>query len=363
MACITPFKVNSINFNIHLKNTKSYAKNTFFPLNNSASGIPGEICTAVDINTTANQIYQHNHPKIKVLSNNIQKLQPKDIFKMEVNTILMSPPCQPFTRVGNKKDIDDARTNALVHICSILPDLHTIDYILMENVKGFETSLARDLYIKSLESSGFEYQEFLLSPTEIGVPNTRFRYYCLARRSAFPFKSDKILTRLPNTESKQTCQTVEEFLKDVDEPFGNDYTSYLLGDDNLMKRAGLLDIKHSVSTNTICFTKAYTHYAEGTGSVFCPGTEKELKKAFAEIKEKNMSPDERLTKLKSLKLRYFTPREVARLMSFPNEFTFPIGLKNKQQYRVLGNSINVAIVGKLIEILCKDNVEPNLKIM
>lgn len=262
----------------------------------------------------------------------------------------MSPPCQPFTRVGNKKDVDDARSNALVHICSILPELTTIDLILMENVKGFETSQARDLYMEALNQSGFEYQEFLLSPTEIGVPNTRNRYYCLARRKPFSFKTESILERLPNRIEEFQCPTVSTILPNVDK----DNNDYLLSDDLLSKRAWLLDITYSNSTNTRCFTKAYTHYAEGTGSIHCPVERKQLDDVFAEIQNDSLSPDYKLAKLKTLKLRYFTPAEVAKLMSFPDKFTFPPETTNKQRYRVLGNSINVAVVRKLIELLCKN---------
>lgn len=319
----------------------------------AASGVPGEVCVAIDINTTANQVYRHNHPQTNVLNNNIQKFMPKQILKMDVNTILMSPPCQPFTRVGNKKDVDDARSNALVHICKILPELTTIEFILMENVKGFETSQARDLYIEALEQSGFHHQEFLLSPTEIGVPNTRYRYYCLARRcKAFSFKSNTILQRLPNAMCDVKCPQIDIALPSVNE--AKDYTEYMLSDDLLSKRAWLLDITHSTSTNTRCFTKAYTHYAEGTGSVFCPVSEKQLDAVFDEIQSELCTPEEKLSKLKSLNLRYFTPTEIAKLMSFPDTFSFPPETTNRQRYRVLGNSINVAVVGKLIDILYSD---------
>lgn len=314
---------------------------------------------AADINTTANAIYRHNHPDIKLLSNNIQKFKAKDLLKLDVNTILMSPPCQPFTRVGNKKDVADARSNALVHICEMLPDLHSIQYILMENVKGFEISQARDLYIDALQRAGFELQEFLLSPTEIGVPNSRLRYYCLARKSKpFTFKTETILERLPSTvnESKK-CKTIEEALKDVEPPKDVDYTPFLLSDDILLKRLRVLDIKYPSSRTTNCFTKAYTHYAEGTGSIFCPVDEKQANTVFDEIKKSTLSSEGQLIKLKSLKMRYFTPQEVAKLMSFPSEFTFPDETTAKQRYRVLGNSINVAIVGKLIEFLVNDNKE------
>lgn len=326
-----------------------------FIFHSIASGVPGEVCAAVDINTTANHVYQYNHSDTKLLNNNIQKFTPQTILKMNVNTILMSPPCQPFTRVGNKKDIDDARSNALVHICSILPELITIDFILMENVKGFETSQARDLYIDALQQSGFQYQEFLLSPTEIGIPNTRYRYYCLAarRKQPFSFQCDSILERLPNAANDIKCPTIEMFLPDINKDDIN-LIEFRLADNILLKRAWLLDITHSTSINTRCFTKAYTHYAEGTGSVYCPVEKNRLDDTFKEIQNESLSSDEKLNKLKSLNLRYFTPFEIAKLMCFPDKFSFPSDTTNKQRYRLLGNSINVAVVGKLIEILYND---------
>lgn len=286
------------------------------------------------------------------MNNNIQKFTPQAISGMNVNAILMSPPCQPFTRVGNKRDIADARSNGLVHICNILPELTAIDYILMENVKGFETSQARDVYTAALTQSGFQYQEFLLSPTAIGVPNTRYRYYCLARRKRFSFQCNSILERLPNAVDDINCPTIDMLLPNVN---GN-HIEFRLDDDILMKRAWLLDITFSESTNTRCFTKAYTHYAEGTGSVHCPVGKKRLDDVFAEIQNESLPSDEKLAKLNSLNLRYFMPAEIAKLMNFPDKFTFPSDTTNRQRYRLLGNSINVAVVGQLIEILYKDSI-------
>jgi len=52
-------------------------------------------------------------------------------------------------------------------------------------------------------------------------------------------------------------------------------------------------------------------------------------------------------------MRYFTPREVARLMGFPEapEFTFPDSCANILCYRLLGNSLNVTVVSTLLEHL------------
>lgn len=147
------------------------------------SGLNGQVAAAVDINTVANEVYQYNFPRINLINRNIQSLTPKEISQLNVNVILMSPPCQPFTRNGKYLDANDSRTDSFIYLINMLDQLTNIEYILMENVKGFECSSVRNMFIRKLKECDFTFQEFLLSPTCVGVPNSRLRYYCIARRS------------------------------------------------------------------------------------------------------------------------------------------------------------------------------------
>jgi hypothetical protein len=61
--------------------------------------------------------------------------------------------------------------------------------------------------------------------------------------------------------------------------------------------------------------------------------------------------------LGSLGLRYFTPREIANLHSFPQHFTFPPGVSFRQQCALLGNSLSVAVVAHLLRYLLCDRLE------
>jgi tRNA (cytosine38-C5)-methyltransferase len=54
-----------------------------------------------------------------------------------------------------------------------------------------------------------------------------------------------------------------------------------------------------------------------------------------------------------LKLRYFTPREIARLHGFPDEFEFPDSLNDHQKYALLGNSLTTNLVAELLCCLIK----------
>ncbi|VDQ09700.1 unnamed protein product [Trichobilharzia regenti] len=53
--------------------------------------------------------------------------------------------------------------------------------IILENVKGFEHSEPWRRLIEVLNTSGYEYQQFLLSPLQFGIPNCRLRFYLVAR--------------------------------------------------------------------------------------------------------------------------------------------------------------------------------------
>ena len=159
--------------------------------------MPGEIFGSIDINENANSTYQHNFPETKCMNKNIQKLNIKDF--QSVNCIFMSPPCQPFTRNGKFKDINDRRSDAFLSVCNIIEkkQLPLLSYILMENVMGFEKSQMRTIFIDALKAAGFYHQEFVVSPHQIGVPNTRHRYYCIARKTEpFKFSSTDIVSKL-----------------------------------------------------------------------------------------------------------------------------------------------------------------------
>lgn len=91
-------------------------------------------------------------------------------------------------RNGLVKDIDDERAKPLLHIIeNIIPESQSLKYILVENVKGFECSLARDKLVSTLSRSGFTYREFLLSPVHFGICNSRLRYYLLAKKKPLDF--------------------------------------------------------------------------------------------------------------------------------------------------------------------------------
>nr|CAD7407720.1 unnamed protein product [Timema poppensis] len=342
-----------------------------------------EVVAAADINTLANHVYRHNFPGTRLIQRNIQSLTVQEVDDMTVEMIVMSPPCQPFTRVGLKKDVSDVRTCSLLHVLALLPDLKdSFRYLLVENVRGFESSQARDHLVSTLDSIDFSYQEFMLSPSQFSIPNTRHRYYLVAKRRplAFCFENTRSLsTELPfslhdsSSESESVsnllstlnlkhrslvdrhntdeapCYPVDQILETGKSE--EHMAQFLVPDKVLGKHVKLLDIVGPSSTRSCCFTKAYTHYVEGTGSVLSPAGADAAGRELERVSAIEPGSEQQVERLRTLQLRYFTDREIARLMGFPEVFTFPQDVSRKQKYRLLGNSVNVHVVALLILLL------------
>ncbi|XP_028933375.1 tRNA (cytosine(38)-C(5))-methyltransferase isoform X1 [Ornithorhynchus anatinus] len=339
-----------------------------------------------------------------------QGISLQEFDRLSFDVMLMSPPCQPFTRTGLRGDAADGRTKSFLYLLRILPRLRKPPrYILLENVKGFEGSATRDLLVQTIEKCGFQYQEFLLSPTSLGIPNSRLRYFLIAKlqSSPFPFQvRGQILTEFPepgsgnsprrevavaggseraaepgkeeNTEPRCRSadgtprpgreavlfklETAEEmqrkrqrdgdlsvemlrgFLEEDSGP-----SRYFLPPKPLLRYGLLLDVVKPTCRRSTCFTKGYGSYVEGTGSVLQTAEEVQIEDVYEALE--TLPEEEKLRKLATLKLRYFTPREIANLHGFPPEFGFPEQISTKQRYRLLGNSLNVLVVAKLIAIL------------
>lgn len=291
-------------------------------------------------------------------------LRLENLKKFDIDTILMSPPCQPFTRNGLKNDTNDPRTNSFLHLLELLPQLN-IDNILVENVKGFESSNMRSILIDTLEKNDFQVQEFILSPSQFGIPNSRHRYYCLAKKrpGKFPFQTNSIVSyfihfyfiiiysiiylqclqmeTLPFALDEQECYPIENILDK-----SSDLDEFFLPEKVLVKYVKIVDICYKNSRRSCCFTKGYGRYVQGTGSVFTSLDKGEIDAIYKQLEHKDD-----IGLMKNLRFRYFTPKEISRLMCFPENYSFPETISNKQKYMVLGNSINVKVVSELIKLL------------
>lgn len=175
------------------------------------------------------------------------------------------------------------------------------------------------------------------------------------KMAALNSKHKCLVQESPKT-SEGACYSLNHILQT--DKSSNYFEQFSVPDSVLRKYARILDIVGPHSTRSCCFTKAYGYYVEGTGSVFSPSSPNVITNAFEQCHLRSWDNGEQLELLRGLGLRYFTPREVARLMCFPDQaFGLPSDVTIRQSYRLLGNSLNVHVVALLILLMTAgDNI-------
>ena len=299
---------------------------------------------------------------------------------------LMSPPCQPHTRQNNtkKRDLNDKRSAALIHLIEIMETIITPpSFFLLENVVNFESSESCKLLTKALKNRGYGFKVFNLSPTDLGIPNTRPRIFLLASRDS---RTSFVLP--PSMTATNRCKEIRDCVNPA-----NDTIDAFLVPKHTLEASGSFsfDIVTSSSQRSACFTHSYYRYMKGTGSILL--MDKDLaKKKFAGHTnsldymistqkhedvlvngtgisnvdkkrkrgecEKTVDEDAPGQSRGTLpwydpfvnKLRYFSPNEIASLLGFPSTFEFPTGVSLKKQYALVGNSLHVSLVTELLKL-------------
>uniref|UniRef100_A0A673MBM3 tRNA (cytosine(38)-C(5))-methyltransferase n=1 Tax=Sinocyclocheilus rhinocerous TaxID=307959 RepID=A0A673MBM3_9TELE len=253
-------------------------------------------------------------------------------------------------------------------------------------------SIYRDALLKTLRECDHSFQEFLISPTSLGIPNSRLRYFLIARRppGSFSFPTSIIegfpMSESPNSltvphshptssecerektgmiifkleteqelerkriqDSQETVRRLQDFLQEDEE--GMD--QYLLPPKTLLRYALLMDVVQPSSRRSVCFTK-------GCVSMYYDEYLLYFIYIFSYIFYNVSMYDVCTLSMKC--------RSLARLccLCITHAFTyfvsicffyilcvsaFPKHISIKQQYRVLGNSLNVHVVSHLIRLL------------
>ncbi|CXH89259.1 DNA (cytosine-5)-methyltransferase, putative [Plasmodium berghei] len=87
----------------------------------------------------------------------------------------------------NPFDIEkDKRVYSFFHVCNLLKNMNVNNlpkYIFIENVKNFESSFSFLYFINSIKNN-YNFQTYLLSPLQFGIPNERLRFYCICKRKS-----------------------------------------------------------------------------------------------------------------------------------------------------------------------------------
>lgn len=268
-----------------------------------------EIVYAVDFDKYAVNTYNTNFE---------HKAECKDVKDIDysqigdVDLFIGGFPCQSFSTVNPTKDTNDARANLYKEIVKFL---HTKrpQYFICENVKGLITLQKGDIInkiVSEFSEAGYNVSYKLLRAVEFGIPQKRERVFIVGIRSDLNinFKFPSIVNSEDNPS--RLSQVVDKL--DITEQkyyFSEKAVLGMKNAKNNMKRGLWQDLEKPCLTLTSHLAKTSLNSRD---PVLLVNPEKEL-------------------------YRRFTPREAARIQSFPDDFIFPDS--ETQAYKQIGNAV------------------------
>ncbi len=273
----------------------------------------GTTATGIDISGKALEIYQRNfgHP---VISKTIESLTADDLAGAcrEDSLWWMSPPCQPHTRRGLQRDLQDTRSKALVNVVRLVQQCRPA-HLGLENVPEFADSESRQLLESALDECGYQFGSLTLCPTRLGATNRRERFYLIASQGDVePWRPPQPVPQQPRLEEEPDLAQLI-----LDAELQADYQNAI----HVVDREAFL----SGSATTRCFTSAYGRSPVGSGSYLDSGNW----------------------------VRRFSPREILWQLGFPQDFYLP-HLPCKRLWPVVGNSLSRAAVRHVLQHLPVD---------
>lgn len=291
-----------------------------------------------DIMADSRDTYLFNYPKDTYILSDIRKLSIQEIKSQlkgrKVDVIIGGPPCQGFSNMGNKNSADPR--NTLFESYVKIVDFLKPKCFLFENVRGLQT-MFEGRYLRNVISSfisiGYKVHYSLLDTSLYGVPQKRQRIILFGCLSDLPF-----FFPFPNVEpygSLKAYRNVGEAIGDLADKgpeFPNQiplkHSAKVVARYRLIPEGGKLpspdqlppDIRRSNFGNTYCRLDRAK-----VSSTIVPGNNALPIHPFLD--------------------RSLTPREAARIQTFPDTYIFQ-GDRRSQCIQI-GNAVPPLFAAKL----------------
>jgi len=267
-----------------------------------------KIVYANDIDKNACKIFEENF-KIKPDNRDIRKVKSRELPDFDILT--GGFPCQSFSIVAQnpkRLGIKDDKGKLFFEMCRILRQKKPKCFIA-ENVKGLLSANNKEafpLIIKEFEKCGYRVVYSLINSVHFKVPQKRERVIIVGIRNNLNIKFD-----FPGA----VCLSEKEYAvlkKVIEKKVDKKYYFSKKAVDGMMRKRKNMNKGRAQNLNKPCNTVG-AHLAKvslnSTDPVLCQNG----------------------------KYRRFTPREVARIQSFPD--TFILTGSEGAQYRALGNAV------------------------
>ena len=274
----------------------------YYPSNNM------DIVYANDIDDNACRLFEENFG-IKPDNRDIREIKSEELPDFDILT--GGFPCQSFSIVAQnpkRLGIKDEQGKLFFEMCRILRKKQPMCFIA-ENVKGIMSANKKEafpLIIEEFEKSGYRVTHSLLNAANYGVPQKRERVIIVGFRNDLDINFE--FPDMPITEENEYVPLA----KVIDNAVADKYFFSERAVQGMMKNRKTMNKGRVQDITKPCNTVG-SHLAK----VSLNSTDPVL--------------------MVNGRYRRFTPREVARIQSFPEQFSL-VGTESAQ-YRALGNAI------------------------
>lgn len=274
----------------------------------SAAAPELDVVLAVDQSRPALATYSANlaHP---TRAWNLDHVRP-EALDVGADLWWLSPPCQPYTIRGAGRALGDPRARSFRAVVEAIRRLQP-RWVAMENVPPFAGSAAEALLRDALPAHRIE--SGCTCPTELGIPMRRRRFYLVAGRDPLPLDPWPVATR-PLAAYLDEAYGVDEAGVPPARPVPPAVATFPAPRLDAWRHAIHVVDPDDPSAVANCFTSAYGRSPVRAGS-------------YVRVADG---------------LRHFRPREIARLLGFPERWHLPED--PHQAWPLLGNSLSVHAV-------------------
>lgn len=324
---------------------------------------------ACDLNSEALLTFKTNFPDVNIINGDLKCDAIKnEIVKISketnINMIIGGPPCQGFSNKGKQLGLDDERNFLFLEYLNLVEKIKP-EIFIIENVKTMLSS-EKGYFIKEIINKindlGYYSDYGILTASDYGVPQKRERAIIIA------CQKKKIL--LPK-RNNYICTSVKDAIGDLaylnsgEGNFESEYRNVPLSDYQKMMRANSKVLYNHVATkHSDLVVEKLKMIPSEKGKEYLPkelwGNQK-FKSTWGRLVWDKVSPtiDTRFdtpsngTNSHPELHRAITPREAARLQSFPDDFVF-IG-KKTHITRQIGNAVP-PLMAKAIALSIKEQM-------
>ncbi|BAQ62935.1 DNA-cytosine methyltransferase [Geminocystis sp. NIES-3708] len=277
-------------------------------LNQNYHKLPTEIVYAIDNDPSAVEIYNANFQH-NCLLGDIKTINEKELPNHDI--LMGGFPCQSFSIVAQnppRLGIKDEKGQLFFEICRILKEKQP-RFFIAENVKGILSAnqkRAFPLIIQEFQKVGYNISYQVFNASDYGIPQKRERVFIIGFKhfeDCFKFQFPQPIT----TRNKIPLKLV------LDEQIEDKYFFSQKAVDGMLKAKETMNKGRVQNIDEPCNTIS-AHLAKVS-----------LNSTDPVLKEGQL-------------YRRFTPRETARIQSFPDNFRLDVVSENRQ-YKAIGNAV------------------------